>query len=44
MPCYGLMLPDYLRIKKIKNVYGVFWVPTLPYKIDVKQSNRMNKK
>lgn len=30
--CYGLILPDCLTRKKIKNVCAVFWVPTLPYK------------
>jgi len=34
--CFGLMLPESLKSKKVKNVCGVFWLPCLPYENAVK--------
>jgi hypothetical protein len=36
MRCYGLMLPESLKSKKVKNVCGVFWLPCLPCENAVK--------
>ena len=39
LPCYGLMLPESLRRKKIATICGGFWVPTLPYENNEYQCN-----